>query len=219
MAKQKKKEPYNPLDKINLGRSVANALLSSELEEMPPEPFTGAGIYAIYYFGNNPLYSFISAFNNEQTIDGEWPIYIGKAGGSGSRKGMIDLGDSGTSLFNRIRKHATSIELGEGLELADFKCRYLTIDSIWIPLGEQLLIQKFRPIWNNTIDGFGNNDPGLGRKDQRTSPWDLLHPGRDYANNDTGNKLIPDLEAYKRGILATQHAIYQELIKSENDKL
>lgn len=219
MAKQEKMEPYNPLDKINLGRSVANALLTSELLTIPPDSFRGAGIYAIYYFGDNPLYSFVSDFNNDKAQDGEWPIYIGKAGGSGSRKGMINVGDTGTSLFNRIRKHAYSIELGAGLDLADFKCRYLTIDSIWIPLGEQLLIQKFKPVWNNTIDGFGNNDPGLGRKAQRTSPWDLLHPGRGYANQDTGNKLIPDLEAYKQEVITAQRAIYQELIHSETDMI
>jgi len=218
MAKKQKKGPYNPLDKINLGRSVANALLSSSLKSLPPPSFRGAGIYAIYYFGRNPLYSYISDFNNRKDLDGEWTIYIGKAGGAGSRKGMIDLGEKGTALSKRISKHASSIELGDGLASSDFKCRYLTIDSIWIPLGEQLLIQKFKPLWN-TIDGFGNNDPGMGRKNQRTSPWDLLHPGRNYANKDTGNKLISSLEEFKKEVVAIQRETYNELISSEVDKL
>ena len=53
MAKVKKKEdifaptPYNPLDKRNLGESVAGAMLKSEIHPLPPEKFKGAGIYAI----------------------------------------------------------------------------------------------------------------------------------------------------------------------------
>jgi len=46
--------PFNPLDKTNLGASVADALLArpamplGELAE-----FQGAGVYAIYYGGVN----------------------------------------------------------------------------------------------------------------------------------------------------------------------
>ncbi|MBZ0189860.1 MAG: hypothetical protein K8F91_26680 [Candidatus Obscuribacterales bacterium] len=46
-------EPYNPLDKKNLGYSVAEAMLLRPLMKLPPdEAFGGAGIYAIYYFGS-----------------------------------------------------------------------------------------------------------------------------------------------------------------------
>ena len=41
-------EPYNPLDKRNLGASVAAAMLASPVHTLPPEPFIGAGVYAIY---------------------------------------------------------------------------------------------------------------------------------------------------------------------------
>ena len=44
-------EPYNPLDKKNLGVSAATALLSSAVHNLPPEKFIGAGVYAIYYRG------------------------------------------------------------------------------------------------------------------------------------------------------------------------
>ena len=41
--------PYNPLDKKNLGVSVADALLSRNVEPLQlPESFIAAGIYAIY---------------------------------------------------------------------------------------------------------------------------------------------------------------------------
>lgn len=212
--KQQNNPPYNPLDKLNLGRSVANALLASELQALPPDSFQGAGIYAIYYYGSNPLYQWISAYNNNPTMKELWPIYIGKAGGSGSRKGSFDLVNTGNALFNRIRKHSYSIEAGAQLDLGDFKCRYLTIDSIWIPLGEQLLIQKFQPLWNHTIDGFGNNDPGARRKNQYTSPWDLLHPGRNYANQNTGNPGIENLDLYKDKIIRQQKSVYDQLVSS-----
>jgi hypothetical protein len=64
--------------------------------------------------------------------------------------------------------------------------RYLTVDAIWIPLGESLLINMFSPIWNVKIDGFGNHDPGSGRKGQKKSQWDILHPGRAWADKLTG---------------------------------
>jgi hypothetical protein len=59
----------------------------------------------------------------------------------------------------------------------------LVVDDIWIPLGESLLIEMFAPIWNTTLAGFGNHDPGRGRYNQQRSLWDTLHPGRNWANN------------------------------------
>jgi len=60
-------------------------------------------------------------------------------------------------------------------------CRYLTADDIWIPLGESLLIEIFKPVWNVVIEGFGNHDPGKGRQKQVKSPWDTVHAGRSWA--------------------------------------
>jgi hypothetical protein len=62
-----------------------------------------------------------------------------------------------------------------------FYCRFLVVDDIWIPLGESLLIEKTKPLWNVIVDGFGNHDPGKGRYNQQMSAWDTLHPGRDWA--------------------------------------
>ncbi len=73
------------------------------------------------------------------------------------------------------------------LEVADFRCRYLIVDDIWIPLGESLLIELFSPIWNRVIDGFGNHDPRKGRYNQQRSAWDVLHPGRLWAQRVAPN--------------------------------
>lgn len=41
--------------------------------------------------------------------------------------------------------------------------------------------ESFRPVWNRAIDGFGNKHPGKRRATQYKSPWDVLHPGRGFA--------------------------------------
>lgn len=169
--------PFNPLDKRNIGESAAKALLSSSLQDVPPSPFIGAGVYAIYYFGNSPIYS--SLHLKEKNC----PIYVGKAVPAGARKGNLGLEiNHGTALFKRLAEHAESISVAQNLELKDFKCRFLVVDDIWIPLTESLLIEQFQPVWNCLIDGFGNHDPGSGRYNQQKSPWDNLHPGRSWAN-------------------------------------
>jgi hypothetical protein len=87
----------------------------------------------------------------------------------------------GMVLYDRLSEHASSIQEAKSLDLADFSCRYLIVDDVWIPLGESLLIERFSPLWNLVIDGFGNHDPGSGRYNQRRSRWDTLHPGRSWA--------------------------------------
>ncbi|GAM01593.1 Eco29kI family restriction endonuclease [Sphingomonas parapaucimobilis] len=175
---------YNPLDKINLGKSVAEALL-----EQPAMPlsgiaaFEGAGIYVLYYHGDYPAYAPIAAMN---AAEAHWPIYIGKAIPSGGRKGAsLSASSRGRSLYNRLSDHRDSIadvQRGSGtLSVQDFSVRYLIVDDIWIPLGESLLITRFRPVWNIALDGFGNHDPGKGRYNGLRPLWDHLHPGRGWA--------------------------------------
>lgn len=84
-------------------------------------------------------------------------------------------------MYGRIGEHADSIRAAENLNIEDLVVRLLVVDDIWIPLGEALLIARFSPLWNNTIDGFGNHDPGSGRYGQYRSRWDVLHPGRAWA--------------------------------------
>ncbi|MDC6167649.1 Eco29kI family restriction endonuclease [Paucibacter sp. XJ19-41] len=173
--------PYNPLDKKNLGASVAEALLGRK-----PRPlgeliaFHGAGIYAIYYRGKAPAYERLAHRNHGD--DPQAPIYVGKAIPEGARKGGIGIeGVKTRALYKRLSEHADSIRATPSLDIADFVCRYLVVDDIWIPLGESLLIAKFTPIWNSLIDGFGNHDPGKGRYQGMRPRWDVLHPGRSWA--------------------------------------
>lgn len=174
-------KPYNPLDKINLGKSVAEALLDKAADALHGlSPFAGAGIYAIYYRGNFLPYARMAARNSEAF---EWPIYVGKAIPSGGRKGGAVLSEvSGQFVWSRLREHAESIESAENLDVSDFGCRHLIVDDVWIPLAESLLITRFKPLWNLALEGFGNHDPGAGRYNGLRPLWDVLHNGRSWAN-------------------------------------
>lgn len=173
--------PFNPLDKKNLGASVAEALLTKEvhpLAEVPP--FDGAGIYAIYYTGNFKPYEQIAKMNS----DGRFmlPIYVGKAVPPGARMGLSNASTAGPALYKRLKEHLDSVKAAENLDVSDFYCRVLVVDDIWIPLGESLVITRFTPLWNSLIDGFGNHNPGKGRHAGMRPRWDVLHPGRAWAS-------------------------------------
>lgn len=172
---------YNPLDKINLAKSIEAEILScSPLPLGKIGELSGAGVYAIYYTGGFGAYSEIAMRNR----NGRWkqPIYIGKAIPKGGRKGGLTKDASkGQALADRLRQHATSVSESTNLDLDDFQVRYLVVDDIWIPLGENVLIETFQPVWNRAIDGFGNKDPGRRRATQYKSPWDVFHPGRVFA--------------------------------------
>jgi len=175
------RKPYNPLDKMNLGGSVADAMLESPVHPLGGlEPFNGAGIYAIYYTGCFEAYKPLVVKNKNGKF--EAPVYVGKAVPVGARKGNFGLdSEPGPALYKRLQEHAESVTAANNLRVEDFFCRFLVVDDIWIPLGESLLIAKFAPIWNKLIDGFGNHDPGKGRYEGMRSKWDTLHPGRVWA--------------------------------------
>lgn len=172
--------PFNPLDKRHLGESVGQAMLRQPRVSFSNlESFTGAGLYAIYYKGPFPAYETIAVQNRGPGCG--VPIYVGKAVPKGARKGGELTRNAGQVLYSRLKQHERSLASATNLDIQDFSCRYLVVDDIWIPLGETLLIAKFNPIWNLLIDGFGNHDPGKGRHQGLRPRWDVLHPGRPWA--------------------------------------
>lgn len=101
---------YNPLDRKNLGRSVADALLLSDVVPLGGiRRFRGAGIYALYYTGDHPAYCEIAKRNrNDRFLV---PIYVGKAVPAGARKGHPgELADPGSVLSKRLQEHEASIK-------------------------------------------------------------------------------------------------------------
>jgi Eco29kI restriction endonuclease len=196
--------PYNPLDKSALARSIENELLRREtLPLLDVEEIIGAGVYAIYYSGDFPAYAPLAGKNQ----GGEYrqPIYVGKAIPKGGRKGGLSLdAGAGNSLQSRLRKHSSSISDATNLDVSHFRFRYLVVEDIWIPLGENILIETFKPLWNLVVDGFGNNDPGGRRANQFRSSWDTLHPGRHWAEKlaagpITSNTIMQRISDYFSG--------------------
>lgn len=173
-------KPFNPLDKRSLGESVASRLLAMEAQPLPPAAFIGAGVYAIYYTGFFSAYERLSEVNRNGQFS--HPIYVGKAVPAGARKGGLGLdAEHGQVLSKRLTEHAESIKTAANLNITDFYCRFLVVDDIWIPLAESMLIERFKPVWNRVLDGFGNHDPGKGRHQGMMPQWDCLHPGRTWA--------------------------------------
>lgn len=167
-------EPYDPLDYDNLAQNIVGTLMSRGLDALPPQPaFAGAGVYAIYYAGEIDWYAAISRSDR--------PIYVGKAVPGGRRKGATTTRGSAHPLHTRLGKHAQSIGQAENLAVADFRCRYLVLQPVWITLAERFLIERFSPVWNTIVDGFGNNPQGRHRTTGKRSRWDILHPGRPWA--------------------------------------
>jgi len=92
-------------------------------------------------------------------------------------------------LFGRLREHSRNIGAGQGLELKDFSCRFVIFEdasSDMIGTIEAALIKLNTPLWNTAVDGFGNHDPGSGRYEQAKSGWDVIHPGRAWAEKCNG---------------------------------
>lgn len=174
-------EPFNPLAISNLAESVVTQLLSSEGTPLTDiSNFNGAGVYAIYYTGATAPFAPYADLASRNADALTQPLYVGKAIPAGGRKGVAVAANS-RALIGRLREHRDSVAAANNLAVEDFAARWLVVEDIWIPLGESLLISRLGPLWNALIDGFGNHDPGAGRRDGMRSRWDTLHPGRGWA--------------------------------------
>ncbi len=160
---------YDPLSVDELGQNAARALMEYPSANLPPEMFSGAGVYTLHYMGHFAAY--VGMLDKE-------PIYVGKANPPGGRQGRKVSTNPNMALYQRLTKHARSIEAAENLDIKDFRCRWLVLDPVWIGLTEQVLISQASPLWNVVVEGFGINAPGRGRNNQARSRWDTLHPGR-----------------------------------------
>lgn len=160
---------FNPADLANLVRYCVQELMTRHPYPLElPEPFDGAGIYALFYDGDFGPYQDASI----RSPDATHPIYVGRARrtkSSGPRP-----------LFNRLRDHAMSISVAENLDIRDFRCRFLVLQPLWVSTIEDLLIEHYASLWNTVISGFGVHDPGGKRHTGQLPLWDVLHPGRPH---------------------------------------
>ena len=154
----------------------------------PPVRFTGTGVYALYYTGRQGIYAKYGELNR---LSYDYPIYVGKAVPKGWRQARIADNPDGQSdeLFSRLRQHSNSVKKVAGIEIQDFMCRFVIFEdagSDMIGTIEAALIKLHKPLWNMSLDGFGNHDPGRGRYEQAKSDWDVLHEGRTWAEKCKG---------------------------------
>lgn len=177
---------YDPLTYDNLMAGLVMHFETQAKERLDSVAgVEGPGIYSLFYSGNFHVYEPVSC--------SERPIYVGKAVPPGSRKGSR-VDESIPMLQRRIREHSKSIGQADNLEISDFSCRYLSVVPVWITLAERFLIDHYKPVWNLCLDGFGDHDPGRGRRNSQRSWWDTLHPGRNWAVGLGDSKKPEDAE-------------------------
>ena len=189
-----------------------NCYLLNQLDNLKLELQNYIGIYALYYRGTHYLYQCISRANQNYCC---LPIYIGKAVPSGRRTG---LNTSNQNLYSRLKEHRNSIKQGNGIEIDEFMFKVIAMEIDLVSWGESVMIRHFQPVWNQIIDGFGNHDPGSGRYQQRRSVWDLLHPGRKWADRLTNfTPLNPTALASQINVLCQASGQRLGCFKNENE--
>ncbi len=176
---------------------------TTPIHPLPPASrFVSGGVYALYYVGDFKLYRPITALNRKSLSQ---PIYVGKAVPPGWRTARAVERAEVTTLYTRLCQHARTIAQVKSLEISSFRTRFMILGGVEsdlvVPI-EAALIRKFKPLWNTSVDGFGNHDPGKGRYNQARSEWDVLHPGRTWAERLTGTSprlknIIAKIKSFK----------------------
>ena len=178
---------FDPTEPRLIGHFVALALIAQERHALNDlTKFYGAGVYAIYFTGKEELYAPISGT--------ETPIYVGKADPNANAKTLIE---QGTKLADRLIEHRRSIEkVSANLDVSDFECRALAVQSGYQAAAEIHLIRLFRPIWNNEtriLFGIGKHGDSADTRANNRSPWDTVHPGREWAKANAEAKSADEI--------------------------
>jgi hypothetical protein len=174
---------FDPGNPAVVGRFIALAMIAqTRTPLLDVERFYGSGVYAIYYIGDFSAYAPIKG--------AETPIYVGKADpAADTAKTSIEQGEK---LSGRLKDHLRNIKKAEDtLRIEDFEYRSLVVQSGWQGAAEDYLIHLFNPIWNNETNicyGLGKHGDDPGTRSNLRSPWDTLHPGRDWAHRDPAMK-------------------------------
>ena len=179
---------FDPFDG-DVAADLLAAFESQPLLKFPPADLAfGCGVYAIYFVGSHDAYPDLVGRRKS-------PIYVGKAVTPGTRKGSVgSRNGKGNFVVKRLAEHAKSIQLTSDLNIADFRYRLLLVVPLFTNTAESILIDHFKPLWNNTIPGFGIHAPGSGRSNQRRSDWDTLHRGRKFAETRPEGKHVDEVK-------------------------
>lgn len=175
---------FDPSQPDVAGHIVAMALVAQARHSLTDvRRFYGSGAYALYYNGDFPAY--------QPLVRSEQPIYVGKA--KAQEPSAKDAVSQGTALYERlILDHAKNIGKAQStLNLDDFECRFLVVQTGFETAAEDYLIRLFTPIWNNETGichGLGKHGDLATTRANRRSPWDTLHPGRSWADAIADNQ-------------------------------
>jgi hypothetical protein len=169
--------------------------------------FYGAGVYAIYYRGKFAPYRPISG--------SETPIYVGQAAPQSPTARTAR--EQGTSLARRLLEHKKNIEKATTtLKISDFDYRALVVQPGWETGSENYLIRLFKPVWNKEIKlayGIGKHGDSSDTRGNKRSPWDTLHPARQWATTEH-KKSVQSIEAE-----LAKHFVENKAFKSFQDIL
>lgn len=168
---------FDPSDPLTSGRIIALTTVAQPRHPLSlVKPFYGAGVYALYYNGSFEPYSGLSRT--------EQPIYVGKA--NPKDPNATDPTKQGAVIHDRLKEHRRSISRAAStLEVDDFECRFLVVQSGFQLAAEEYLIRFFQPIWNNEVNicyGIGKHGDSSKTRGNKRSPWDTIHPGRHWAD-------------------------------------
>lgn len=182
---------FDPTAPKTAGRLVAIALLSQQ--RLPLEKvgqMYGSGCYALYYTGEHPAYRLISGT--------ETPIYVGKADPLNNEAETPQ--EQGARLTGRLCDHRRMIMKAEKwatenpsrenhpIKINEFEYRRIVVASNAQLVAEQYLIAFFKPIWNKECKvcwGISKHGDAASTRGNSRSPWDVLHPGRAWAQDDS----------------------------------
>ncbi len=189
---------FDPADPKVVGRMVSLALLAQPLVRLADiRPSYGSGVYAIYYTGDHPLYAGISR--------SETPIYVGKA--DPANDDASTTREQGPKLTARLLEHAGTIATAAGytdrlpaglhpILLEDFMSRRLVCATNAQLVAEKHLIRTFWPVWNAETKacwGMSKHGDAASTRANKRSPWDVVHPGRQWALDERlVNSIEPD---------------------------
>jgi hypothetical protein len=189
---------FDPADPKVVGRMVSLALLAQPLVRLSDiQSSYGSGVYAIYYTGDHPLYVGISG--------SETPIYVGKA--DPANDDASNAREQGAKLTARLLEHAGTIATAAAyadrlppglspLRLEDFVSRRLVCATNAQLVAEKHLIRTFWPVWNAETKacwGMSKHGDAATTRANKRSPWDVVHPGRQWALDERlANSLEPD---------------------------
>lgn len=199
---------FDPGNPAVVGRFIALAMIAQpRIPLSNVDKFHGSGVYALYYKGEYAPYAPISG--------SETPIYVGKADpGQDTARTPLEQGER---ISRRLKDHFRNISKARTtLAAVDFDCRFLVVQTGWQGAAEDYLINLFQPVWNSETDicfGLGKHGDSPSTRSNRRSPWDTLHPGREWASRGPNmedarseDRILDDIGSHLNTIV-----IYQDM--------